>query len=82
MLRKNEVFSYCHADRAVQCDADSTFLAYLPSVVAAAAIICSLEEVTTLQFGDLLRIFGRLAVDVVSLVVCAAMCGHLDIIES
>ncbi|KAG0559519.1 hypothetical protein KC19_10G111400 [Ceratodon purpureus] len=43
---------------------DTTFLTYLPSVVAAAAIICSLEEVTALQSGDLLRIFASLSVDV------------------
>jgi cyclin D1/2/4 len=49
----------------LQCDADTTFLTYVPSVVAAAAIICSLEEVTALQSGDLLRIFGSLSVDVV-----------------
>jgi hypothetical protein len=46
----------------LQCDADTTFLTYVPS---AAAIICSLEEVTALQSGDLLRIFGSLSVDVV-----------------
>ncbi|KAG0559521.1 hypothetical protein KC19_10G111500 [Ceratodon purpureus] len=43
---------------------DTIFLPYLPSVVAAAAIICSLEEVTALQSGDLMRIFGSLSVDV------------------
>lgn len=47
--------------------ADTSFLVYRPSVIAAAATICSLEEVTALQAGDLLRVFGDLSVDVVSL---------------
>lgn len=47
--------------------ADTSFLVYRPSVIAAAATICSLEEVTALQAGDLLRVFGDLSVDVVSI---------------
>jgi len=43
---------------------DTSFLVYRPSVIAAAATICSLEEVTALQAGDLLRVFGDLSVDV------------------
>lgn len=49
---------------------NTSFLMYLPSVVAAASIICSLEEVTALQSGDLLRIFASLTVDVVAVKDC------------
>lgn len=50
----------------VQRVADTTFLQYLPSVVAAASLIFSLEEVTALHTDDLIRIFSDLSVDVVS----------------
>ncbi|XP_024383723.1 cyclin-D4-2 isoform X4 [Physcomitrium patens] len=43
---------------------DTTFLQYLPSVVAAASLIFSLEEVTALHTDDLIRIFSDLSVDV------------------
>uniref|UniRef100_A0A7I4AZF3 Cyclin N-terminal domain-containing protein n=1 Tax=Physcomitrium patens TaxID=3218 RepID=A0A7I4AZF3_PHYPA len=42
----------------------TTSLQYLPSVVAAASIICALEEVTTIRTGDLLRTFNELLVNV------------------
>nr|CAD21955.1 cyclin D [Physcomitrium patens]CAD32542.1 cyclin D protein [Physcomitrium patens] len=48
----------------------TTSLQYLPSVVAAASIICALEEVTTIRTGDLLRTFNELLVNVESVKDC------------
>jgi hypothetical protein len=45
--------------------AETMFLVYQPSVIAAAATICSLEEVTALQAADLHRVFVDLSVNVV-----------------
>jgi cyclin D1/2/4 len=44
---------------------ETMFLVYQPSVIAAAATICSLEEVTALQAADLHRVFVDLSVNVV-----------------
>ncbi|CAM6008124.1 unnamed protein product [Sphagnum balticum] len=42
---------------------ETVFLVYQPSVIAAAATICSLEEVTPLKATDLHRVFVDLSVD-------------------
>ncbi|CAK9255004.1 unnamed protein product [Sphagnum jensenii] len=49
---------------------DIRFLIYLPSVVAAAATISSLEEVTALQAADLHQAFVDLSIDVDALKKC------------
>jgi cyclin D1/2/4 len=49
---------------------DTRFLIYLPSVVAAAATISSLEEVTALQAADLHQAFVDLSIDVDALKKC------------
>jgi cyclin D1/2/4 len=49
---------------------ETMFLVYQPSVIAAAATICSLEEVTALQAADLHRVFVDLSVNVDALKKC------------
>jgi hypothetical protein len=49
----------------LECFTETAFLVYQPSVVAAAATICSLEEVTTLQAADLHQLFVDLSIDMV-----------------
>jgi cyclin D1/2/4 len=49
---------------------ETAFLVYRPSVVAAAATICSLEEVTALQAADLHQLFVDLSIDMDALKKC------------
>jgi hypothetical protein len=49
----------------LECFTETAFLVYQPSVVAAAATICSLEEVTALQAADLHQLFVDLSIDMV-----------------
>jgi cyclin D1/2/4 len=60
---------------------ETIFLEYQPSIVAAAATICSLEEVTALKAADLHGVFADLSVDMVRIITACHLLQRQSLVQ-